>query len=148
MRPIPPEFDDLARRLLAHEASCGSPEGADGSREAAERACEKLRVDLSKLLGPAGFHALLSRARVLARAGFSWLDGVQVDAEGRVHGLGAAAHGVSPADVSAGHAALLAHFFRLLVDFIGWEITLQLLGRIWPEANLDGARPGSGEDDR
>ena len=134
MRSAPPRLRNIARRLLALEASSGRTREAEGS--AAFPVCEKLRQPLSTLAGVAGFRSLLSRALALADGEIRWLKAVHVDANGSLEGLDEAQ--LSDAEIAEGEAVLVAHLLGLLVIFIGEALTLHLLQEAWPEAMLGG----------
>src|SRR5689334_13217300 len=85
MKQAVPAAQDLARQLLGMQAPERQP--APPQIDAALDAIEKLRLHLSKLVGVAGFHALLARALALAKAEVPWLDAVQVSAEGVLEGF-------------------------------------------------------------
>lgn len=148
--PTDPAVQNLARRLLAHEAGNGGQEdqGDVGAlADAAERAGDRLRLHLAKIIGPAGFQALLARALILAKAEFSWLAEVRVERDGALSGLRAAAEGRERAEVTAGFAAVLAHILGLLVVFIGEDLTRRLVRQVWPEADLGEPESGSEEEE-
>lgn len=132
MRSGPLTLRNLARRLLALEASAGKTRAADGS--AAFTVCEKLRLPFSTLAGVAGFRSLLSRALALASDEVRWLKAVHVSAQGSLEGLDQAQ--LSDAEIAEGEAALVAQLIGLLVTFIGSTLTLQLLQLAWPETPL------------
>jgi hypothetical protein len=124
---------DLARRLLAREAGESEPAGTRG--QAALRASEKLRAHLSKLVGVAGFQALLARALALAKAEVAWLDAVRVQPDGSLEGFGETARKQDAHEARKGEVALLAQLLGLLVTFIGEALTLRLLQDVWPDAS-------------
>jgi len=142
--PTNPTVQNLARRLLAHEAGDGGQD-LEALADAAERACEKLRLHLSKIIGQAGFQALLARALTLTAAEFSWLTESRVERDGSLKGLRAAAEGRELAEATAGFVAVLGHILGLLVVFIGDDLTGRLARQVWPEAHRGGGNPGSAE---
>jgi hypothetical protein len=101
-------------RLIASEDSIASC-----------RVCEKLRRPLINLMGPGGFNSLLHRSLTLAQRESPALAEVEVRADGSMVGLKDAAAEASP--------TLVAHLIRLLITFIGGNLTLMLLHDIWPE---------------
>jgi len=144
MTPLPEAgVQALARLLLADEAG-----GAGVSADAAERAFEKLRLHLSKVLGPEGFRVLVRRAVTLAQAEFPWLRIVEVRSDGSLTGLSAAAAAArtdgSVAEADGGIVATLAHFLGLLEAFLGPDLTRRLVHSVWPEA--DALSPDAGRD--
>ena len=75
-----PKMRDFAERLIAYEMS--GDKSFETKAPAVFYVCETLRPHLAILMGDTGFHALLSRALVLAYAHVSWLQAVQVKADG------------------------------------------------------------------
>jgi hypothetical protein len=132
---------DLARRLIALEATRVESPGASGQR--VERVCDKLRVPLIKLAGVTGFRSLLSRALALARAEVPSLDSVRVRDDGGLEGFDAAES--DPNEGAAGRAevVVVAQLLHLLVTFIGEPLTLQLVYDTWSQASLSELGAGS-----
>ena len=125
-----PSTRDLARRLLAAEAAGRS--AADPRVHEAVRVCEKLRVCLTRFIGPDGFTSLLRRALALARTEVPALHGVTEKADGSLEGLDQLA-----ADGGDAATAITTHLLTLLVTFIGEPITTRLMREAWPDASLD-----------
>ena len=129
-----PEMQELAKRLIKLEVK------ANKSRETHISipilVIEKLRPNLSNIMGNAGFRALLSRAIMLARTEFPWLRTVQVDTNGTLGGLDKLDANVSSEDFLDGSVGLLAQLLGLLVAFIGESLTLRMMDEIWPNASL------------
>jgi hypothetical protein len=143
MNQATPAVRDLARRLLSLEAR-GSKQ-APGEAHAALSALEHLRSSLSKLIGVAGFEALLSRALVLAKPEASWLQAVRVASDATLDGFHEAAQHQSAETVVEGSVALLAQLLELLVTFIGTALTLRLVKDMWPQARVDHLNFSAGE---
>lgn len=141
MRQANPTVQHLAGRLLAHEAG-GSGRDLGALAGAAERAGDRLRLHLSKIIGSAGFQALLARALALAKAEFSWLAPVQVEGDRPLTGLRVAAAEQDLVEATAGFAAVLGHLLGLLIVFIGEDLTGRLVRQVWPEADLVAPNPG------
>ncbi len=143
MSTASPTVRALAGRLIAVEAvrdgPCAAPAGA------AVRACEKLRLSLSKLAGVAGFRALLSRALAMAKAEAPALGEVQVGADGSLVGLDVEGRDQAAGLVGDGGAAVVAHLLGLLVTFVGEPLTLCLVRDAWPDVPVDESDPGAGE---
>src|SRR5664279_1641809 len=116
----PLEMRDLARSLLAYEASMGK---ASGSKEPATlRVYQKLRQILIGIAGVAGFHALAFRALALARAEAPGLNAAQVAADGSLVGLEEFGSQIDmdknqagPYQPGDGGVTLIAHVFELLL---------------------------------
>jgi len=142
MSTTSPAMLSLARRLLA-----GEPAGVESSRGQADqavRACEKMRVPLTKLIGAAGFASLMSRALALAKRQAPSLEGLRVEADGTLSGLNDPQPDSGAPD-AAQHTGpiLLAELLGLLVTFIGQPLTLGLLREAWPDASLETMTPGT-----
>jgi len=120
---------DLVRRLLTLEAE----QGKDPTplSDAAERIFDKMRTHLSKRIGQEGFRTLLARALALTKKLFPSLRAVRIEENGSLAGL----HGAAESSEAA--VALLACLLGLLVTFIGEDLTLRMLGAVWPELDVN-----------
>jgi len=136
------EYGELAHRLLEHEAGAG--EQPPGLR-AGERVCGRLREGLAKLVGSAGFDALMRRALHLARAEHALLEVVEGSDGACFRGLAEGAAGHDPGEVNAALAAVFGHLFSLLASFIGDDLARRQLQRIWPDIPLSKAIPRTEE---
>ena len=97
-----------------------------------------MRGPLSKLVGSAGFHSLLSRALTLAETGAPCLHALQIEPDGSLGGMQEIEAKTDPRIVANGEIVLVAQLLALLVTFIGPALTLQVLRDIWPTMdNLD-----------
>lgn len=119
----------VSRRLLSLEA--GSTKSADGKRLAVFRVCDRLREPLSNLMGLAGFCSLLSRALALASREIPWLRSLSVSPDGSFSGLEDSRRKLSARSFDQGETAVTAELLRLLVTFIGRNLTMRLLSDIW-----------------
>ena len=128
-----PALRDLARHLLALEVN--QTEHLHQEVQTALRVIEKLRSYLFKMVGSAGFQALLARAVVLATAEVGWLKVVRVQDDTTLQGFQEAAQQQPAKAVTLGSTALLAQLLGLLVTFIGEALTLRLVEDIWPGAH-------------
>lgn len=129
----------LVRRLLTQEAAESRNQDSSAPEfliEDAERVLDKLRLHLSQRIGQEGFRVLLARSLGLAAAQFPALSAVRVGADGSLVGLGEAA-GSDLQETNEGAAALVAHLIGLLVSFIGEDLTLRILGTVWPKLASD-----------
>lgn len=126
---------ELARTLLEREAG-GVSGTADELAAAAERACGKLRTHLARVMGSAGFEAILRRALSLAQGEFPNLAAVEprMDGERCLDGLSDAVGGRPPAEVAEALVALFAAFLGLLISLVGRELAMRLLTPVWPAA--------------
>jgi hypothetical protein len=135
MRTTSPAIEKLARQLLAD-----GPTGArssNGEAGQAVRACERLRVPLTKFTGAAGFSSLLSRALTLARRQAPSLERLRVDADGSLAGFSDVQQDAEAAEAARAGEVLVAEFLGLLVTFIGERLTLSLVREAWPDAPLE-----------
>ena len=131
----------FARRLIDFETKENRSAGI--KTPAAMHVSEKLRPHLAALMGKAGFRALLSRALALAHAEVRWLRTVHIKADGGLEGLEGLHAQLQPAEFFEGGVVLLAQLLGLLVAFIGEDLTLRLVGEIWPKVllnDLDGVK--------
>jgi hypothetical protein len=138
-----PAIRDLARLLLTLETN--QDESAEREAHATLSTVAKLRWHLTKLVGLAGFQALLARALALARPEADWLEPVRVTADAVLEGFHEAAQCQSAETVAEGSTALLAQLLGLLVTFIGQALTLRLVREVWPEAAMDKGNSGAEE---
>ena len=121
------QMQEVAARLIAHEAK---EQGAlESNLPRAFHVCEKLRPYLATLMGKAGFRAVLSRALAVVRGEVAWLAAVQVNAEGALEGWDKLEARVAPEKLVEGGV--------LLVAFIGDNLTLRLVGDVWPKLVLE-----------
>ena len=102
----------------------------------------KLRGPLSKLVGQAGFHSLLSRALALAKTANPALALVEVRIDGTLGGSGARRDpngGVEP------DTDVVAQLIGLLETFIGLTLAMRIIGDAWPELSATDGGEGNGE---
>lgn len=133
MEQATPAIRGLAQRLLALETDWS--EQADTGTNATLGVFAKLHSHLTKIIGPAGFAALLSRALALAKTESEWLEAVRVEADATLVGFSAAAQYQPPELAVAGGMALMVQFLSLLVTFIGEALTRRIVEDIWPETH-------------
>jgi hypothetical protein len=129
----------LVQQLLTQEAA--QSQDQDFFLAATERVFEKLHQHLSKRIGQEGFRTLLARALALTSVQFPALRAVRVGADGSLVGLHEAAE-AAEAETAEGTAALIGQLIALLTTFIGEELTLQILGAVWPEIIWDDVPSG------
>ena len=133
---------DFAKRLISHEKLTNT--SSEASAATAFRVVDRLRPHLATLVGNDGFRALLSRALALAIAEVGWLRAVTVEKDGTLDGL-EAVHALDPAEFLEGRVVLLEQLLGLLAAFIGPNLTLHLVGEIWPKSLLAGVDFGHGD---
>jgi len=146
-----PEMRDLAHRLLTYEAALDETcESTDG---AFLRVYEKLRQSLGAFAGAAAFHALSSRALVLARSEAPSLWSARVTANGSLQGLSEVdSQQITDKDRAGkysegdGGIILLSRLLGLLLTFLGEALTFSLLRNAWPGAEFDDRNSGNGRD--
>ena len=88
-------------------------------------------------MGSAGFRALLSRSLALANAEVPWLRAVHVKSDGSLEGLDELEAQIGADDFFEGRVVVLAQLLGLLAAFIGENLTLQLMGEVWPNLLLN-----------
>jgi hypothetical protein len=139
-----PEMRGLAQRLLSYEASAGNT--SEPVESTTLRVYQKLRQSLSELAGSAGFHALASRALVLARSEVPSLSVVQVGTDGNLEGLSSIEPSIKVEQdrVHEGGVILISRLLGLLFIFLGEALTLSLVHEAWPGAPLDDRNSGNG----
>jgi hypothetical protein len=140
MSTASPAIRDCSRRLVTFEAE--RDESSAVRADGAVRVCEILRLRLSKLVGVAGFHSILSRALAMAKTEVPSLDEVRVGTEGSLEGFDKIGRKV---DAEAG-VAIVSHLLGLLVTFIGEPLTIRLVRDAWPTASFAGMDIGSGRN--
>ena len=126
---------NLAVRLITHEAKGNKTSRA--KRPKGFVVVDKLRPNLANLMGSAGFRALLSRSLARAHAEVPWLHAVQVKSDNSLIGLDELEAQIGPDDFFEGRVVVLAQLLGLLVAFIGENLTLQLVGEVWPNLRLN-----------
>ena len=137
-----PKIRDFAERLIAYETR--ENKASEAKKLAPFLVNEKLRPHLATLMGNAGFRALLSRALVLANADVPWLRAVHVRSDGSLEGLAELDAQVDPEEIFEGGVVLLAQLLGLLGAFIGENLTLRLVGEIWPNLSFNNLDFGKG----
>ena len=140
MNHATPRVRKLARWLLALETAATTSVGPD--MPAAFRVCEKLRRTLCRLAGVAAFRSLLSRALALAAREVSWLQALQVGADGSLEGLEEAETELSVSEVGRGERVLVAQLITLLFSFIGEALTMRLVQESWAEVRAQDLESG------
>jgi hypothetical protein len=96
-------------------------------------------------MGNTGFHTLLSRALALAQTEVPWLQTVHLKADGSFGGLDELEAQVHSDQIFSGCIVLLAQLLDLLVVLIGENLTLHLVGEIWPKLSLVDLDFGKGD---
>ena len=134
----------LAERLVAHETRKGK--SLETKTPANFIAIEKLRPQLTTLMGNAGFGALLMRARALACTEVSWLRELQIKADGSLDGFDGIKARVKAKELFTGKVVLLTQLLGLLHAFIGEILTLRLVIEVWPGLSLDDMDFGGGDN--
>jgi hypothetical protein len=119
METLSPSVRLWAQRLLGVERANSSAAASDTA--VAVRVSEKLRISLTRFVGPDGFTALQRRALALARREVPSLQAVKVTAEGRLEGIEEVDHNGEAA------TAVTAHLLGLLVAFVGEPLTVRLV---------------------
>lgn len=133
---LSPGITHLARQVLTLESL---PLDTSASEmEKAARACEKLRISLTKLVGASGFSVLLARSVALALKKDPSLLPLHVEMDGSLTGVNEVRRGLNGSHVAhQGGAIVLAELLGLLVSFIGESLTLTLVREAWPNVSTD-----------
>jgi hypothetical protein len=138
MPPVPHEFADVARQLLAKELGTGPAASTAEVAEAAVRLWEKLGKHFAMLVGEMGVRTLLDRSLVLTAVQYPWLAGST--GVSRVAPLkqpwippSAILHAEDAAAATQGVESLIATFLGLVGRFIGQRLVVRLLREVWPE---------------
>ena len=92
----------------------------------------RLRQELGKLIGSAGFDVMLARSLVLARRTHPLLTGIMVVPGGTLTGFDQTAR--DPGALQESMAAVVSHFIELLVNLIGEDLAMRLVRDVWPAA--------------
>jgi hypothetical protein len=136
MSQVNPPMRQFATRLIVFEAR--GNKSSTTRTPAAFSAPEKLRPQLSALMGEGGFRALLARALALAGAEVPWLRTVQVSVGGSLEGLLELQPQLGPNDFLEGGVVLTAQLLGLLEALIGENLTVRLVHEVWPKVPLNG----------
>ncbi len=125
MNRIAPKLRAHAQRLIAYEMSRNA--SSKSTSTSAFVAIGTLGPHFGALMGAAGFRALISRALVLASAEVAWLHNLRFSKDGSFEGLNELEVQANPEEIANGGIVLLAQLLRLLVTFIGEDLTFRLL---------------------
>lgn len=135
--------------LIAYET--GENQSSESKTLPAFFVFEKLLPHLANLMGKIGVRALISRALALANAEVPALRAVQVNAEGVLERSDKIKAEFDPAEMAEGGVILLARLLGLLVSLIGENLTVQIVGEVWPELtpnNLNLEKGGKNEKEK
>jgi len=136
MSTTPTAIQNLARQLLAGDPALVESSN-DGDADRAVRACEKLRVPLTRLAGVMGFSSLLSRALALATRQAPSLKNLRVEADGSLVKVDEIRRELDAEEARRGSVVLVVELLRLLIMLIGEPLTLSLVREAWPDASLE-----------
>ncbi|MCU1326595.1 MAG: hypothetical protein JWN34_1965 [Bryobacterales bacterium] len=123
---LSPDLLALVTRIIAEEASLRQAEDST----TVFRVAEKLRHPITRLIGTAGFHSLLSRSLTLTKTIRPEFQSAQAQVDGALRalqGLGDHENGAVMGMV------LISQFLALLAEFIGEALVTQVLLDIWPD---------------
>jgi len=136
MRQVNPRMVALAERLVANELVANGSTVKVSSPGIA--VCEKLRTQLSVLMGNAGFGALLGRAIALTKKELPDMPELEIQPSGALIELDPAELKANLPELSRASVRLLAELLGLLVAFIGEPLVVGLVQEIWPKFTLRG----------
>ncbi len=126
----------LAERIIQQEAA---ERGLPSTQfQMSVAVIQKMRPQLVDLMGNTGFHALVSRSLMLAKAEMPWLAGASLNKEGNLEGFEDSHEPADSESISKGGSIMLASVLGLLSSFIGELLTMQLVLEVWPKLQLDG----------
>ena len=122
-----PSARELTRRLVTRVAV--ESDGPDTGAYAVQAACEATYRELTRRLGPAGSHALLTRALAQALAEYPFLQGVRVgrQTDPTLDGMTAIVEAYGAPAVAAGLEAMLEKLLGLLGRLIGDDMVARLV---------------------
>jgi hypothetical protein len=120
----------LAQELLALEVA-----NTGAAVAAATAACGKLFSEMEQFIGAEGFRVLLKRALLQSRTEFRFLDMIEIGeaSEDWFNGLTENAENLDETEVLGGVVAIVGGFIDLLGTFIGYDLTLRMVYRCWPD---------------
>ena len=125
---------DLAAQMIAQESS--GDESSEAQASAALRACDKLCLHLSRVIGTGGYIALASRALALSRAERGILPTVHISENGSLRGFSEVAINLEPIVAQTDAHSIVTQQLSLLLVFIGEALTVQIVRSIWPDLPL------------
>jgi len=126
----------LAEHLAAYELlAIGSTAKVSSPGTAV---CEKLRTQLSMLMGNAGFGALFVRAIALTKTELPGMSELEIQPSGTLIELDPAELKANLPELSRVSVRVLAELLGLLVAFIGEPLVLGLVRETWPKFTLRG----------
>ena len=139
-----PSAQELAQQLLEREApaSAAPSEVITG----AGVICLRLHRHFERLVGASGSDLLMTRAVSVARPAFPWLNGVrwQQGAQPGLDGWGAEIPSQDVLEVRRAAVAIVSGFLSLLYSFIGEELTVRQVHRLWPDLGSGNPAAGAG----
>ncbi len=123
---------ELAQQFLNLEAANQS--ASDSREHTAVRVCEKLRISLTRFVGPDGFASLMRRSLALARTEVPLLQSINVNSEGALEGIESLAT-ETPQEQGEAAIAIARQLLTLLATFVGEPMTLRLVREAWPTSD-------------
>jgi hypothetical protein len=129
-----PELRTRVRSVL--ERAVASSSTPDEQAQAIGDVCMQLHDEMSTLVGSVGFRALAGRAAHLTKRDCTCIELVDNDSKAllSVTRLSAAAQQHGAEQMVSCASIFLTHVVSLFARFIGDDLTLLLLARIWPDA--------------
>jgi hypothetical protein len=143
MNRAAPLAREIARLIVSVEAS--GDNSAEAQARAVLRGCEKLRVQLTSVVGTGGYVALASRALALARVDRGLPPTVRITENGSLEGLAEFASNLQPFVAETDAQAIVAQLLNLLLAFIGEALVLGLIRNVWPDMPIEGLGTGAEE---
>ena len=138
MSGVPPNYAEIARQILAHEADGGSTPSARAAAAGAVQ--QRLHQRLVPLIGVEGVRALFARSLKVTCAGFPELIRLQGlglrDAANPAKELADALQGDESSDARAAAETLYSNFLSLTATLIGERLVLMVLQRAFPTLDV------------
>ena len=127
---VTPKIQQLANRIVDCESQ-QLPKTTARS-ESVVRVCEKLRLQLTPLIGTAGYHALITRTLALLSKEHPWNEFARVQPDGTLRLVAPSGTPESDNLLLENAAAIPAQLLSLLAVFIGEPLATNLALEMWP----------------
>lgn len=105
------------------------------------RICEKLRLQLTPLIGTAGYHALMTRSLALLTKNKSWDEQARIQPDGAITLTPSVETPALENLLLKDAVAIPAQILTLLATFIGESLAVNLVLEIWPLPPMDVPSP-------
>ncbi len=126
---------EIASAILDYER--GILTDADASLAATAHVFLKLQSYLTKRLGAGGYRSVVNRAVSVSKAQVPLLSPIHVEDNGALDGFDDCLIAPGSAKESEGYVVLISNFLALMDTFLGPDMSLRLLGSIWPDVAVN-----------